>query len=62
MDCPIGGFPSKHYYLICDITANLMTEVCNGLVWDLLRGEQVSYASAITDDSARSDIFAQGLL
>ena len=28
MDCPRGGFPSKRHNLIRDITANLMTEVC----------------------------------
>ena len=61
MDCPKGGFPSKRHNLI---TANLMTEVCDGVAAEPLlqplSGEQFSYTSAIADDSARSDIWVQG--
>ena len=64
MDCPKGGFPSKHHNLIRDITANLMTEVCNGVAVEPLlqplSGEKFSYVSTITDNHARSDICAQG--
>lgn len=64
MDCPKGGFPSKRHNLIRDITADWMTEVCDGVAVEPplqpLSGEQFSYASAITDDNARSDICAQG--
>ena len=64
MDCPRGGFPSKRHNLIRDITANLMTEVCEGVAIEPplppLSGERFSYASAITEDNARSDICAQG--
>ena len=58
MDCPKGGFPSKHHNLIRDITANLMTEVCNEVAVEPLlqplSGEKFSYVSAITDNHARS--------
>ena len=64
MDCPRGGFPSKCHNLIRDITANLMTEVCEGVATEPplqpLSGERFSYASAITEVNARSDICAQG--
>ena len=64
MDCPRGGFPSKRHNLIRDITANLMTEVCEGVAIEpplqSLSGERFSYTSAITEDNARSDICAQG--
>ena len=64
MDCPRGGFPSKRHNFIRDITANLMTEVCEGVAIEPplqpLSGEGFSYASAIIEDNARSDICAQG--
>ena len=65
MDCPRGGFPSKCYNLICDITDILMKEVCEGVAIELslqpLSGETFSYTSAITEDNARSDICGQGI-
>ena len=47
------------------VTANLMTEACDGVAVEPLlqplTGEQFSYTSAITDDNAQSDICAQGV-
>ena len=64
MDCPRGGFPSKRHNLIRDITANLMTEACEGVAIEPplqpLSGKRFSCTSAITEDNARSDICAQG--
>ena len=64
MDCPTGGFPSRRHNLIRDFTANVMTEVCQGVAIEPhlqpLSGETFSHLTTITDDNARSDICAQG--
>ena len=63
LDCPRGGFPSTRHDLIRDITANLMTEVCEGGAIELplqpLSDERFSYTSAIIEDNVRSDFCAQ---
>ncbi len=64
LSCPKGGFPSIRHNEIRDVSAQLMSEVCNNVSIepDLqpLTGEPPSGASAITTDGARLDIAANG--
>ena len=64
LSCPKGGFPSIRHNEIRDLTASLMTEVCNNvqLEPDLqpLTGEQLTYTTANVEDGARLDIAANG--
>ena len=64
LSCPKGGFPTIRHNEIRDLTASLMTEVCNDvqLEPDLqpLTGEQLTYTTANVEDSARLDIAANG--
>ena len=61
---PCGGFPSLHHNELRDVTASLMSEVCNPVSVEPclqpLSGEVLRPRSAITDDNARSDIKADG--
>ncbi len=63
--CPKGGFPSIRHNEIRDMTANLLTEVCSDVCVEPelqpLNGEQMEYATSITQDGARLDIAANGL-
>ena len=63
--CPRGGFPSIRHNEIRDITANLLSEVCNDVRVepDLqeLTTEVLSGRTAITTDGARLDIAVNGL-
>ena len=62
--CPKGGFPLIRHNEICDLTANLMTEVrkevCIEPVLLPLTGEVLEGRTAIHDDGARLDIAANG--
>ena len=64
LSCPLGGFPSIRHNEIRDITANLLSEVCND-VWvepDLqeLTTEELPGRTANTTDGARLDIAVNG--
>ena len=65
LSCPRRGFPSIHHNEIRDITANLLSEVCNDVRVepDLqeLTTEELSRRTAITTDGARLDIAVNGL-
>ena len=64
LSCPRGGFPSIHHNKIRDITANLLSEVCNNVRVepDLqeLTSEELSGHTANTTDEARLDITING--
>ena len=64
LSCPRGGFPSIRHNEIRDLTANLLTEVCNDVCIepDLqpLSGEVLSGSSSNTQDGARLDIAVNG--
>ena len=63
LSCPNGGFPTIRHNELRDITANLLTEVCNNVAVEPqltpLSGEKLP-SSANSDDGARSDIVAMG--
>ncbi len=60
----MGGFPTICYNEIRDITAVLLTEVCNNVTTEPqlqpLNGEHMLARSDNTDDGARADIRARG--
>ena len=62
--CPKGGFPSIHHNEIRNLTASLLTEVCNEVKvkphLQPVTGEQFALASSNTEDGARLDISANG--
>ena len=64
MICHMGGFPTIRHNEIRDITASLLTEVCNNVATEPplqpLSGENMTARSANTDDGARVDIRARG--
>ena len=64
LSCPRGGFPIIRHNEIRDVTANLLSEVCNDVKIEpglqALTGEVLSGASAIGDDGARLDISVNG--
>ena len=59
LSCPKGGFPSIRHNEIRDLTANLMSEVCNDVSVEPhlqpITSEQLSGVSANTQDGARLD-------
>ena len=65
MSCPKGGFPTIRHNEIRDLTANLLSEVCNDVCTEphlqSITGEHLSGASANIQDGARLDIAANGL-
>ena len=65
LSCPKGGFPSIRHNEIRDITANLLSEICNNVCIEPhlqpITGEHLTGASANTQDGARLDIVANGL-
>ena len=65
LSCPKGGYPSIRHNEIRDLSANLMSEVCNNVSIEPhlqpITGEHLSGASANTQDGARLDIAANGL-
>ena len=66
LSCPKGAFPIHCHNEIRDITHSLLSEVCQETIVEPvlqpLDGHNLRYASAITDDNARSDIMAKGFL
>lgn len=62
--CPKGGFPSIRHNEIRDLTANLLTEVCNDVCTepDLqpIGGDMLTGSSSNSQDGARLDIAANG--
>ena len=59
LSCSKGGFPSIRHNEIRDLTANLLTEVCNDVCIKL--GLQPIDGEGLTDqDGARLDIAANG--
>ena len=64
LSCPKGGFPSLRDNEVCDLTANVLSEVCNNVVTEPhlqpLSGETLQYKTANCDDNARLDIAANG--
>ena len=64
MICHMGGFPTIRHNEIRDITASLLTEVCNNVATEPalqpLNGESMTARSANTDDGAGADIRARG--
>ena len=64
LSCPKGGFPTLRHNEVRDLTANLMTEVCNDVCIEPtlqpVTGEALSGASALTADGARLDVAASG--
>ena len=65
LSCPKGGFPSLRHNEIRDLTANLLSEVCNEVTIEPhlqpLSGEQLSGATANSTDGARLDVATNGL-
>ena len=64
LSCPKGGFPSIRHTEIRDLTANLLTEVCNDVCIEPellpIDGEVFTGASSYSQDGARLDITANG--
>ena len=64
LSCPKGGFPTIRHNEVRDLTANLISEVCNNVsiepTLQPITGEALSGASAITEDGARLDVAANG--
>ena len=64
LSCSKGGFPSLRHNEVCDLTANLLSEVCNNVVIEPhlqpLSGETLQYKTANRDDNTRLDIAANG--
>ena len=62
--CPKGGFPSIRHNEIRDLTANLLTEVCNDVCIEpslqQVDGEALIGSSANSQDGVRLDIAANG--
>ena len=65
LSCAKGGFPSIRHNDICDLTANLLTEVCSDVCIepDLqpTTSDQMSGATANSQDGARVDASANGV-
>lgn len=64
LSCPRGGFPSIRHNEVRDLTATLMTEVCNDVcvepVLQEVTDEVMTLRSAITTAGARLDVSANG--
>ncbi len=66
LSCPKGGFPSLRHNEIRDITANLLSEVCNNVCIEPhlqpISGEHLPGTTANITEGARLDIAANGVL
>ena len=64
LNCKCGGFPSIRHNELRDITADLLSEVCDDVSlepsFQRLSGESLVPLYANSDDQARSDISARG--
>ncbi len=65
LSCPKGGFPILRHNEIRDLTATLLSEVCNDVRVEpelqRITEEQLAYATSNTQDGARLDISANGV-
>ena len=65
LSCPRGGFPSLRHNEIRDLTAKLLTEVCNDVQVEpelqVITSEELSGRSANAASGARLDVAANGL-
>ena len=63
LNCPRGGFPSIRHNEICDITADLLSEVCHNVGTEPclqpITSEQLTYSTANREDGARLDVVAE---
>ena len=61
--CPCGGFPSIRHNELCNLTAELLSEVCTDVgiepALQPLDSEPLWYATANREDSARLDVVAR---
>ena len=66
LSCPKGGFPSLRHNKIRDLTANLLSEVCNDVCIEPslqpLSGETLNGVSPNVQDGACLDIAANWVL
>ncbi len=64
LSCPYGGFPTLRHSALCDLSANLLKEVCHNINREPplqpLSGESFELLSTTTADGARLDIAADG--
>ena len=64
ISCPKGGFPSLRHNEVRDLTAKMMSEVCNNVSIEPrlqpLSGEALRFKTANSDSNARLDIAANG--
>ena len=64
LSCKTGGFPAVRHNEVRDITASMLTEVCNGVATEphlqLLTGETMTHRSANTEAGARLDVAMYG--
>jgi len=62
LSCPQGGFPSLQHNEVHDLTARMMTEVCNNVEVEPhlqpLSGESLSLRTANSDPGAQLEIAA----
>ena len=62
--CPKGGFPSLRHNEVRDLTATMMSEVCNNVSIEPhlqpLSGEALRFKTANSDSNAQLDIAANG--
>ena len=65
LSCPKGGFPTLRHNEIRDLTADLLTEVCNDVCVEPelqpVLPQQLTGATANRQDGARLDISANGV-
>ena len=64
ISCPKGGFPSLRHNEVRDLTAKMMSEVCNNVSIEPrlqpLSGKALCFKTANSDSNARLDIAANG--
>ena len=64
ISCPKGGFPSLRRNEVCDLTAKMMSEVCNNVSIEPhhqpLSSEALHFKTANSNSNARFDIATNG--
>ena len=64
MICKTGGFVSLRHNELCDLTGNILREVCRNVevepLFQPLTGEKLRYQTSIKEDNARLDLSALG--
>ena len=65
LSCPHGGFPSIRHNELCDITAELLSEVCHNVGTEPplqpITDEYMSYRTANREAGARLDVAAESV-